>query len=453
MAIQMSFLGATDTVTGSRYLVEAGARVLVDCGLFQGPKKLRERNWRRPPFDPSSLDAVVLTHAHIDHSGYLPRLCKDGFRGPIWCTDGTRDLLRILLPDSGHLQEEEARHANKYGYARHHPALPLYTREDAERCLEQLRSVAYHDMFEPAHGVTASFTRAGHIIGSGCLALQAGGLRVTFSGDVGRPMDPVMRPPEPLTPTDYLVVESTYGDRRHPPEDAGAALASIVTETAARGGTLVVPAFAVGRAQHLLHLLAGLRATKRIPDLPIFLDSPMAIDATGLFCKHTDDHRLSEAECTLMCKLATYTRTPDESKAIDRSIAPKVIISASGMATGGRVLHHLQRFLPGEQNAVLLVGYQSAGTRGRQLAEGVDELKLHGQYVPVRARVVQIQALSAHGDYAELIEWLRPAAIAPRRVFVTHGEPGASDAFRRRLGETFGWDATTPDLDSHIVLE
>ena len=453
MAIQMSFLGATDTVTGSRYLVEAGARVLVDCGLLQGPKKLRERNWRRPPFDPSSLDAVVLTHAHIDHSGYLPRLCKDGFRGPIWCTDGTRDLLRILLPDSGHLQEEEARHANKYGYARHHPALPLYTREDAERCLEQLRSVAYHDMFEPAHGVTASFTRAGHIIGSGCLALQAGGLRVTFSGDVGRPMDPVMRPPEPLTPTDYLVVESTYGDRRHPPEDAGAALASIVTETAARGGTLVVPAFAVGRAQHLLHLLAGLRATKRIPDLPIFLDSPMAIDATGLFCKHTDDHRLSEAECTLMCKLATYTRTPDESKAIDRSIAPKVIISASGMATGGRVLHHLQRFLPGEQNAVLLVGYQSAGTRGRQLAEGVDELKLHGQYVPVRARVVQIQALSAHGDYAELIEWLRPAAIAPRRVFVTHGEPGASDAFRRRLGETFGWDATTPDLDSHIVLE
>ena len=454
MAIELSFLGATDTVTGSRYLVEAGgARVLVDCGLFQGPKKLRDRNWEPPPFEPSSLDAVVLTHAHIDHSGYLPKLCKDGFRGPIWCTEGTRDLLRILLPDSGHLQEEDARHANKYGYARHRPALPLYTRDDAERCLGQLRSVAFHQPFTPAPGITASYTRAGHIVGSACLALAAGAVRVTFSGDVGRPADPVMRPPEPLGPTDYLVIESTYGDRRHPPEDVGAALAQLVSDTAAKGGTVVVPAFAVGRAQHLLHLLAGLRAAKRIPQLPIFLDSPMAIDATELFCKHKDDHGLSEAECTLMCKIATYTRTPDDSKAIDRSGEPKVIVSASGMATGGRVLHHLQRFLPDERSAVLLVGYQSAGTRGRQLAEGVDELKLHGQYVAVRARVVQIQGLSAHGDYAELIDWLRPAALAPRRVFVTHGEPSASDAFRRRLVEAFGWNAITPDLDSKVALE
>ena len=454
MAIELSFLGAIDTVTGSRYLVETGgARVLIDCGLFQGLKKLRERNWRAPSFKPSSLDAVVLTHAHIDHSGYLPKLCRDGFRGPIWCTDGTRDLLRILLPDSGHLQEEDARHANQYGYAHHRPALPLYTRDDAERCLTQLRPVVFHQVFEPARGMTASYTRAGHILGSGCLALEAGGVRVTFSGDVGRPADPVMRPPEPLRPADYLVVESTYGDRRHPPEDVGTVLAKLVSETAARGGTIVVPAFAVGRAQHLLHLLAGLRAAKRIPQLPIFLDSPMAVAATELYCKHKDDHRLSDAECTLMCKIATYTRTPDESKAIDRSSEPKIVVSASGMATGGRVLHHLQRFLPDERGAVLLVGYQSAGTRGRQLADGCDELKLHGQYVPVRARVVQIQGLSAHGDHAELIEWLRAGAVAPRRVFVTHGEPNASDSFRRRLVESLGWDATTPDLDGKTVLE
>ena len=453
MAIQLSFLGATDTVTGSRYLVEVdGARVLVDCGLFQGPKKLRERNWHKPTFEPSSLDAVVVTHAHIDHTGYLPKLCKEGFRGPFYGTAGTCDLLRILLPDSGHLQEEDARRANKYGYAHHKPALPLYTREDAERCLAQLRAVEFHETFAPAPGVAASFTRAGHIVGSGCLALVAGGVRLTFSGDVGRPVDPVMRPPEPLGPTDYLVVESTYGDRRHPPEDVAAALAQLVQETASRGGTIVVPAFAVGRAQHLLHLLAGLRAEKRIPRIPVFLDSPMAIDATGLFCKHKGDHRISDAACTLMCKTPEYTRTPDESKAIDRRTDPKIIVSASGMATGGRVLHHLARFLPDERSVVLLVGYQAAGTRGRQLSEGAKELKLHGQYVPVKARIVQIEGLSAHGDYAELIDWLRASAIAPRRVFVTHGEPTASDSFRRRLVDTFEWDVVTPDLDEKVVL-
>lgn len=454
MTIKLSFLGATDTVTGSRYLVEAdGARVLVDCGLFQGPKKLRERNWRPPSFDPRSLDAVVLTHAHIDHTGYVPRLCKDGFTGPVYCTEGTRDLLKILLPDSGHLQEEEARRANKYGYAHHHPALPLYTRADAERCLAQLRPIAFHQRFEPAQGFTASFTRAGHIIGSGCLALAAGGVRVTFSGDVGRPIDPVMKPPEPLGATDYLVVESTYGDRKHPPEDVARTLADLINATESKGGVIIVPAFAVGRAQHLLHIVAGLRAARRIRDLPVFLDSPMAIDASEIFCRHKADHRISEAECTLMCKVATYTRTPDESKDIDRRTDPMIIVAASGMATGGRVIHHLQRFLPGEQNAVLLVGYQAAGTRGRQLADGTDELKIFGQYVPVRARVVQSHGLSAHADYAEMIEWLRASAIAPGRVFVTHGEPTAADAFRRRLVDTFGWNATVPDLDSTVVLE
>jgi len=451
--LRLSFLGAAETVTGSRYLVETGAsRILVDCGLFQGSKNLRARNWSEPTFDPASIDALVLTHAHIDHSGYVPKLCKLGFRGPVYCTAGTRDLLALLLPDSGHLQEEEARHANQWGYARHTPALPLYTRADAERSLEQLRPVPFHTSFTPAAGISASFTRAGHILGSACLALRAGSTTVTFSGDVGRPADPVMRPPEPLGPTDHLVVESTYGDRRHPPEVVEDVLARIVSETVARGGVLVVPAFAVGRAQHLLHLLGALRTSHRIPDLPIFLDSPMAIDATRLFHLHADEHHLSKPECERMCQGAIYTRTSDESKAIDRRSDPMVIVSASGMATGGRVLHHLQRFLPDEKNTVLLVGYQSAGTRGRSLQDGVDELKLHGQYVPVRAHVVSIQALSAHADYAEMIDWLRASQVAPKRAFVTHGEPAATDALRRRLRDTFGWDVTVPQLGEVVDL-
>lgn len=451
---RITFHGATDTVTGSRYLVEhGGARLLVDCGLFQGPKKLRQRNWDEPPFDPASIDAVILTHAHIDHSGYLPRFWKAGFRGRVFCTEGTRDLLRILLPDAGHLQEEEARLANRHGYSRHKPALPLYTRADAEACLEHLAAVPFYDEFSPAAGVTASFTRAGHIVGSGCLRLQLGDTSITFTGDVGRPVDPVMKPADPLRATDYLVCESTYGDRRHPPGDLVDEIAKLVNETVERRGVIVVPAFAVGRAQHLLHLLALLKADRRIPPIPVFLDSPMAIDATGLFCRHTIDHGLSDAACTLMCKLPHYTHTSDESKAIDRRTDSIIVISASGMATGGRVLHHLRRFVPDPRNAVLLVGYQSAGTRGRALADGADELKIHGQYVPVKARVVQLQGLSAHADYRELLDWLAASELAPRRVFVTHGEPGAADALRRRLVDELGWNATVPSLGDIQVLE
>lgn len=446
MAIRIHFLGAADTVTGSRYLIEAGGRrVLVDCGLFQGPKKLRARNRAAFPVEPASIDAVVLTHAHIDHTGYLPKLCTAGFTGPVWCTPGTRDLLQILLPDSGHLQEEEARFANRHGTSRHKPALPLYTRADAERSLEQLAPVAFHTPFEPAPGFSATYTRAGHILGAGCVALRIGATTLTFTGDVGRPIDPVMKPPERLEPTDFLVVESTYGDRVHPADQVSDQLARVVLEIVERRGVLVVPAFAVGRAQHLLHLLDELRAARRIPELPIYLDSPMAIDATQLFCDHRDDHRLSKPQCASMCKPARYTRTPDESKEIDRRDGPMIVISASGMATGGRVLHHLRRFLPDTRNAVLLVGYQAAGTRGRSLADGADELKILGQYVPVRAHVAKIDALSAHADYRELLDWLRTSEISPRRVFVTHGEPTAADAFRRRLRDTFDWDAIVPD--------
>ena len=350
------------------------------------------------------------------------------------------------------MQEEEARHANKWHYARHEPALPLYTRADAERCLDQLAPVEFHQTFAPAAGISAHYTRAGHIVGSGCLALDLGGTKLTFSGDVGRPDDPIMKPPEPLEATDNLVVESTYGDRRHSTENIEDALAKVIVETAERRGVIVVPSFAVGRAQHLMHLIAKLRAAKRIPDMPVVLDSPMAIEATKLFCDHKNDHGLGESECNLMCKLARYSRSTDDSKAIDRSSGPMIVISASGMATGGRVLHHLVRFLPDERATVLFVGYQAGGTRGRTLVDGAKELKLLGQYVPVRARIVRLDGLSAHADYGEMIEWLRAGKLAPKRVFVTHGEPAAADAMRRRLVETFGWNAIVPEHGATVGL-
>lgn len=442
----ISFLGAAETVTGSRYLLESEAsRVLVDCGLFQGYKKLRQRNWAAPGFTPASIDAIVLTHAHLDHSGYLPCLLKAGFTGPVYCTPGTRDLLHILLPDAGHLQEEEAKFALRAGFSKHAQPLPLFTREDATRSLELLRTVGYDEPFRVTREVSGKFTRAGHIVGSAAVHLQLPDTSIAFSGDVGRPHDPIMSPPAALEQADYLVVESTYGDRRHTSESALVELGSIVRETVARGGVVVVPAFAVGRAQHLLHLLASLQRSGSIPRLPIFLDSPMAIDATAVFREHAEEHRLSREECREMCAVARYASTPDDSKAIDAISGPCVVISASGMATGGRVLHHLKRFLPEARNTVLLVGFQSAGTRGRSLLDGAQELKIHGQYVTVNAQVRKLDGLSAHADYAEIIEWLKQSAVQPRRVFVTHGEPAAADALRRRLHDQLGWDAVVPD--------
>ncbi|MCA9711943.1 MAG: MBL fold metallo-hydrolase [Myxococcales bacterium] len=443
--MRVTFWGATDTGTGSRFLVEAsGRRVLVDCGLFQGLKALRARNWASPPVRPATLDAVVLTHAHIDHSGYLPLLCKRGFRGPVYCTHGTRDLLRILLPDSGYLQEEEARHANRWGWSRHSEAVPLYTRADAEHCLSQLRPVAYDEPFEVAPGVEALATRAGHIVGSACVRLRTPQGSVTFSGDVGRPVDPIMKPPAPLPAADTLVVESTYGDRRHPAAHVLDELTAVLERTFERDGVVLVPAFAVGRTQHLLHLLATLFEQGRVAPVPVYLDSPMAIAATRIFLDHEQDQRLSRAQCQAMDDLATLAHTPEQSKAIDTRSGPMVVISASGMATGGRVLHHLRRFLPSERNTVLLVGFQAAGTRGRTLADGVDEVKIHGQYVPIRAEVRCISSLSAHADWHELTRWLESSSLSPRRVFVTHGEPSASDALRRRLQDHFGWNVEVP---------
>jgi len=449
----VSFLGAAETVTGSRYLVESDrSRVLVDCGLFQGYKKLRERNWSPPGFTPASVDAVVLTHAHLDHSGYLPCLLRAGFTGPVYCTAGTRDLLHILLPDAGHLQEEEAKFAARTGYSKHSPPLPLFTREEAQRSLSLLRVVPYGEQFTVTSEVSGRFARAGHIVGSASVRLQLPGVSIGFTGDVGRPRDSIMSRPALMPDCDYLVVESTYGDRRHPGVSAVEELGTIVQQTVQRGGSLVIPAFAVGRAQHVLHLLERLLAQQQIPNVPIFLDSPMAIDATGIFRNHGEEHALSADECRRMCAVARYSSTSDDSKAIDASEGPLIVISASGMATGGRVLHHLQRFLPDAKSTVLLVGYQASGTRGRALADGADELKIHGQYVPVRAQIRKLDGLSAHADYAEIIQWLAESRVHPRKVFVTHGEPAASDALRRRLHDRFRWDALVPDHASTFPL-
>jgi len=447
------FLGATDTVTGSKTLVELeGKRVLVDCGLFQGVKELRLRNWESLGLPATSIDAVVLTHAHIDHSGYLPRLYRDGFRGPVFCSPGTRDLLQVLLPDSGHLQEEQARFANKRGASRHRPALPLYSQREAEESLGQLRPVPFGTDFAVVPGVQARLSRAGHIIGASSVRLELAGRSLTFSGDVGRLHDPLMQPPEPLADTDVLVVESTYGDRRHPQADPVDELAKVLDETFARGGVVIVPAFAVGRAQHLLYCVAQLRRSGRLRDVPVYLDSPMAIEATRIFVDNADDHRLSAAQSEEMCRAARYAHTPEESKAIDASSGPMLIISASGMATGGRVLHHLRRFMPDPRNTVLLVGFQSAGTRGRALLDGAEELKIHGDYIQVGARIATISGLSAHADWAELVEWLATSGLRPERVFVNHGEPAAADAFRRRLSDRFGWSVTLPHLGERFEL-
>ncbi|MGZ5659833.1 MAG: MBL fold metallo-hydrolase [Usitatibacter sp.] len=445
--MKIQFLGATGTVTGSKYLVRlAGSSLLVDCGLFQGYKQLRLRNWAEPPFDPSRIDAVVLTHAHIDHSGYLPLFVKKGFQGKVYCSEATRDLCRVLLPDSAHLQEEEADYANRHGYSKHSPALPLYTRKDAELALRRLVPVAFRERFEAARGVVARLEPAGHILGAAIVVLEDADGRVVFTGDLGRPNDAIMMPPARIDRADVLVLESTYGDRRHEETDPAAQLGRIVAQAAAHGGVVVVPAFAVGRAQALLHYLQELKASGAIPAaLPVYVDSPMATSVTSIYLAHRGEHRLSEAQCHAMEAVATFVGTPDESRRLDESSWPMVIIAGSGMATGGRVLHHLKRFAPDPRTAIVLAGYQAGGTRGAALAQGAREVKIHGQYVPVRATVHNLGNLSAHADYAEILDWLRGFERAPARTYLTHGEPDAADALRRRIEEALGWRVRVPD--------
>lgn len=452
--MKLTFLGAAETVTGSRFLVEINnKRLLIDCGLFQGLKKLRERNWASFPVKPDSIDAIILTHAHIDHSGYIPRLCRNGFTGNIYCTGATLDLCKILLPDAGYLQEKEAERANRYGYTRHKPALPLYTEDDALRSLKHFIPIPYKTEFSPINGVKASFRMAGHILGAASLQISDSHKRLTFTGDVGRQNDPIMRPPEPLADTDYLVIESTYGDRRHSQADPLEILEDIILATFKKGGNVLIPSFAVGRAQSILYLVDKLIIEERIPAMPVYLDSPMAIDATELFHHHASQHLLSRESCKSMCSRAIYTHTVEESKAIASQAMPKIIISASGMLTGGRILHHLKNYIGHKNNTVIFPGYQAAGTRGATMLSGEENVKIHGEYFPVRAQLVKIEGLSAHADYSEMIQWLTQAAIKPKKVFIVHGEPQSQDAFRRHLKEHFNWESIIPGQgDSEILV-
>lgn len=443
--VTLTSLGGAGTVTGSRHLLEHdGRRILLDCGLFQGLKNLRELNWAKFPVDPASIDAVVLTHAHLDHSGYLPKLVRDGFRGPVYSTHATRDVAELILKDSGHIQEKDAEFANRHGFSKHKPAVPLYGVRDAQRAMEFFSPVAVHAPTALPGGATLTLRRAGHILGATTAQIDIGGRRIVFSGDLGRYDDAVMVDPEAVPEADFVIIESTYGNRKHDPSDPTDVLGQAIERTVSRGGSVIIPSFAVGRAQSLLYHLWKLKQAGRIGLAPIYLDSPMAINATALLHAHRDDHRLSPEVCDATCAVATYTRDVEDSKAITANAMPKVIISASGMATGGRVLHHLKSFGPDRRNTILFSGFQAAGTRGRALVEGAREVKIHGQWIPIRAGVDNLPMLSAHADADEILRWLSGFKRRPQRTFIVHGEPTASEALRVRIDRELGWDASVP---------
>ncbi len=451
--MELTFLGGVGTVTGSKYLIDhGGSRLLVDCGLFQGYKPLRLRNWRPLPIDPSSIDAVILTHAHLDHSGYLPLLVKNGFKGLVHATQATCHLCEILLRDSGFLQERDADFANRHGFSKHKPALPLYTEADAKAALRQFRGAPFGETVTLAGALSATFVPAGHILGASSVTLESDGTKLVFSGDLGRRGMATMVDPTEGLEADYLVVESTYGNRRHSDEDPASLLATVIIETIARGGTLLIPAFAVGRSQTLLYYVEQLKREARIPDVPVYLDSPMAINASDIFCAHLDAHRLTPAQCHALCAVATYVKDVEDSKALDRDDTPKIIISASGMATGGRVVHHLKRYGPDPRSTVLFSGFQAGGTRGAAMIAGADQVKIHGSWVPIRAEVKSMDMLSAHADADGILNWLRSFQRAPRHTFITHGEPQGSEALRVRIKEELGWECSVPEQLDHAPL-
>jgi metallo-beta-lactamase family protein len=474
--MKLTFLGAAQTVTGSKHLLDTGsANVLVDCGLFQGLKELRERNWQKLPVEPSKIDAVVLTHAHLDHCGYLPRLVADGFRGRIFCTAGTMDLCRIVLPDSGRIQEEDAANANRNGYSRHAPALPLYTEADAFRAITQLQPVGYDRPMPVAPGVEADFINAGHLLGSAYARVRVNGTTILFGGDLGRFDRPVLPDPTMVEEADYLLVESTYGNRVHEQDDNATKLAEVIASTAQRGGKVVIPAFAVGRVEELLYWIRKLEEERRIPVLPVFVDSPMATEALARYSErvreldadlHPEERdqkaphgpaargeskarRIESArherQLSVFCteRFRTIAST-EESKQLTASRMPSIVISSSGMATGGRVLHHLKAALPDGRNTILFVGFQAEGTRGRLLVDGAQAVKIHGQMVPAHARIAKLDSMSAHADSQEILRWLGGFKRPPAMTFLVHGEITAMQALQNTVRERLRWPTTTP---------
>lgn len=459
----LQFLGATGTVTGSKYVLEAsGERLMIDCGLFQGEKELRLRNWDPLPLPPSSVQWLVLTHAHLDHTGYIPRLVKDGFHGQILASPATVELARLVLPDSGHIQEEDAAYANKTGSSKHTPALPLYTYQEALRALESFRAFDESKPLELGSHFTLRFFRAGHILGARMIEVtvreNGTSRKVLFSGDIGRFPQLIIRDPVVPEAADFMLCESTYGDRLHPQDDFRARLATIVEETAARGGTLVIPAFAVGRTQELLYLFRGLITQQKMHSLPIHVDSPMAIDVTDIYRRHREDHNLETTELEshggklFSQPNVQFDRTVEQSKALNEIRPPVIIISASGMVTGGRVVHHLERCLPDQRNTILFVGFQGAGTRGKTIQSGAPTVKMYGQEVPIRARIETIENLSAHADYGEILRWLGKFQKPPQKTFLVHGEPAAAESLRQKITQQLRWDVRAPAYLEKVSL-
>ena len=451
---RLRFLGAAGTVTGSKYLLSNSTqKILVDCGLFQGLKELRLKNWDRFPIDPKTIDAIVLTHAHLDHSGYIPRLINEGFKGKIFCTPATLALCKILLADAGHIQEEEAEWLNRKKLSKHEPAKPLFTEKDAEAALKLFIPQAFDDSFEVVSGVRATFKYAGHILGAATVVIQAGETKIGFSGDLGRANDPILFAPAKLPLVDYLVVESTYGDRQHDVIDPMEDLENVINEALPKKGVVLIPSFAVGRAQSLMYYLSRLKKSGRIPNIPMYLNSPMATNVTDLFCEFKALHKLKDPECQEMCEAVQYVRTVEESKALNEKKGPMIIISASGMATGGRIVHHLKAFVSNPTTTVVLAGFQAAGTRGRALQDGAKEIKIHRELIPVLATIRILKNSSAHADYVEIIDWLKQSEISPRKVFVTHGEVHAALKMKEHISNRFHWPCEVPKQDQEFTLD